>query len=498
MVTIYNGGFKQHNGTFNIGYVLATPTVSNLILSLDATNIASYPGSGTTWFDISGYGNNATLTAATASNFNNYAIKFNKTTNTRAIVSTLDLSTTNAITINMWVKIKTLPVGGGDTFRFLAELSDNYNSFSDSFFTAIATEVSTNRWFTQDKGNVGYNAKNLSTPLPQTNTWYNFTVVYDHTQAASNERTFYIDGVNQTNIASTEGGTTFNSDNTNNFGNRPLYIGGRSTTAVGSFSSDMDLGVFQVYNTALNATQVSQSYESYKTNYLNIVTSGSVFLLDATNATSYPGSGTTVYDVSGNNNTGSLNGPVYNTSSSFTLDGANDYIRFNSGSAINDLTKATWTMWLRWTEDVGITDTSFIYKSDNNNTAGWFISVQSNRIGVQIVTNTNKQYYLPSTENPGRNVWYMLSVTWDGTIFATGGINMYINGVKNTATPFSNSAGIAPRTTDAAQVFDIGNNRVGSSNYFGGDVGFIQIHNRVLTDAEVLQNYNATKKIYGL
>ena len=126
-----NTYFKLSNAAFRIGKNILSDIVSNLILSLDATNITSYPGSGTTWYDISGYGNNATLTAATASNFSNYAVKFNRSTNTRAIVSTLDLSTTNTITINMWVKIKTLPTGGGDTFRFLAELSDNYNSFSD-------------------------------------------------------------------------------------------------------------------------------------------------------------------------------------------------------------------------------------------------------------------------------------------------------------------------------------------------------------------------------
>jgi hypothetical protein len=254
--------------------------------------------------------------------------------------------------------------------------------------------------------------------------------------------------------------------------------------------------MFTIYNGSFQQQNGSFSVGALSPTY-NIVTSGSVFLANATNTTSYPGTGTSWYDISGNSNTGSLvNGPVYNTSSSFVLDGANDYIRFNSGSAINDLTKATWTMWLRWTEAVGITDTSFLYKSDNNSTAGWFISVISNRIGIQIVTSTNKQYYMPSTETPARNVWYMLSVTWDGTVFATGGINIYINGVKNTATPFSNSAGVAPRTTDAAQVFDVGNNRPGSANYFGGEVGLVQIHNRVLSDDEILQNFNATRTVY--
>ena len=69
-----------------------------------------------------------------------------------------------------------------------------------------------------------------------------------------------------------------------------------------------------------------------------IVTSGSVFLAMASNITSYPGTGTAWYDISGNSNTGSLiNGPVYNGSSSFVFDGTNDSATFNSGSAINDL-----------------------------------------------------------------------------------------------------------------------------------------------------------------
>jgi len=238
-------------------------TVTNgLVLNLDSGNSTSYPGTGTTWFDLTSNGNNANLTSAT---FTANTIDFTRASNTRAItISSLNLSTTPTITINIWVKFKSLPTGGGDSIRIISELSDNYNSFSDSFWFGTVIEAGSIRWFTQDKGNVGYNAKYLTTPLPAIDTWYNFTVIYDHTQTASNERTFYINAVNQTSIASTEGGTTYNSDNTNNFGNRPLYIGGRSTA---SFSSDMYLPVFQIYNRALTATEVTQNFNALSSRY---------------------------------------------------------------------------------------------------------------------------------------------------------------------------------------------------------------------------------------
>ena len=36
-------------------------TFSNLVLHLDASNTKSYSGTGNTWYDLSGYGNNGTL-----------------------------------------------------------------------------------------------------------------------------------------------------------------------------------------------------------------------------------------------------------------------------------------------------------------------------------------------------------------------------------------------------------------------------------------------------
>jgi len=50
-------------------------TTDGLILYLDAANARSYPGSGTTWFDLSGFGNNHTL--ANSPTFSSGAFTFN-------------------------------------------------------------------------------------------------------------------------------------------------------------------------------------------------------------------------------------------------------------------------------------------------------------------------------------------------------------------------------------------------------------------------------------
>ena len=63
--------------------------------------------------------------------------------------------------------------------------------------------------------------------------------------------------------------------------------------------------------------------------YQNIVKRGLVFNLDAGTIESYPGSGTSWYDMSGNENHGTLtNGPTYNSANqgSVVFDGTNDYV----------------------------------------------------------------------------------------------------------------------------------------------------------------------------
>ena len=81
------------------------------------------------------------------------------------------------------------------------------------------------------------------------------------------------------------------------------------------------------------------------------VESGLVLAIDFANPKSYPGSGTTVYDLSGNGYNGTLtNGPTFSTEygGALVFDGSNDYIQF-ANTILSGTGDFTISIWFRWT-----------------------------------------------------------------------------------------------------------------------------------------------------
>jgi len=73
---------------FGYGRSPSSIITNNLLLYLDAGNTASYPGSGTTWTDLSSNANNATsLTGVTYSSLNKGYLSFNGSTGSGSLVS---------------------------------------------------------------------------------------------------------------------------------------------------------------------------------------------------------------------------------------------------------------------------------------------------------------------------------------------------------------------------------------------------------------------------
>ena len=214
-----------------------------------------------------------------------------------------------------------------------------------------------------------------------------------------------------------------------------------------------------------------------------IVTDGLVLMLDAGNEKSYPGTGTTWSDLSGNGNNGTLvNGVGYNSGNggSLTFDGVNDYV---STQLVCGVT-FTWSAWFN----------PDVVSSGFQN----IISIPSPNYMLMLLNNNTPNMGFWSSDGLGGQSLNMNSIstnTWFNAVFVregnsiTNGYKTYLNGVfkgqANTATWSSSSPVWLGGRSDVTQ-------------YYNGKVSQTQIYNRALTADEVLQNFNATRHRFGL
>lgn len=233
---------------------------NGLVLALDAADRNSYPGTGTTWYDLSGNGNNVTLYNSPTWNSNGY-FSLNGTNNYIKTTSTINLGIYNAVTVFATFKPRSYPASG--TTKFICELSTDFNSFQYGFVWTYNDPSASQNYeiFTSVKGNVGYNLgvwnKNNYNDL----TWKLNAAIFDKSQA-SVETSLYNQGVSANVISNPVAGYTAN--NTNNFGDDYLFIGCR---AGNSYFTDLDIANFLIYNRALTATEISQIYNQTRTRF---------------------------------------------------------------------------------------------------------------------------------------------------------------------------------------------------------------------------------------
>ena len=213
-----------------------------------------------------------------------------------------------------------------------------------------------------------------------------------------------------------------------------------------------------------------------------VVTSGLSLYLDAANSSSYPGSGTTWTDISGNNRNGSLtNGPTFNSSNggSIVFDGTNDFVSVASDANILSTTAYTKTVWFYVTSFS--TDNNLISAGSSGQHALWLFT--SNKLNAGHNGNWNT---VVSTTTLVLNRWYFGSVTFNNT----SGWVLYLNGVQE-------STSVSTTTFTGTGTISIGSYQ-NLGNYFTGRIATATVYNRVLSSSEILQNYNATKSRFGL
>ena len=203
-----------------------------LVLCLDAASRKSYPGSGTTWFDRSGNGNNGTLVGGVGYNSNNKG-----TMVFDGADDNISFSTSNLIvnTVSLWLYIKTAQNGA-----IICSGSDVYGSSSWEWSIFI---YESNIYFRGNAGNFG----NINYPASNyVNKWVNFTLIRNLNSLSY----LYENGIYK-NQASESSST-----NTNQ-----LRIGKAGAAA------NINLGNTLIYNRALSAQEILQNFNATKSRF---------------------------------------------------------------------------------------------------------------------------------------------------------------------------------------------------------------------------------------
>jgi hypothetical protein len=214
----------------------------------------------------------------------------------------------------------------------------------------------------------------------------------------------------------------------------------------------------------------------------SIITSGLVLNLDAGNAASYPGTGTTWTDLSGNGNNATLyNGAAYSSANGgvMVFDGINDYAKTSAGIFNNS--SFSYNGWFKFSSLTG-----GIYEyQDNNN--GFRLVANSNGTMLFRLFFTNGSYSTEITSAQlTTGVYKYISLNFELGV----GAKIYINNtlIHTFNTTYTPQYGLS-------QFFSIGGGAwAGFGNYNSNN---IQVYNRSLTSTEVTQNFNAFKSRYG-
>lgn len=219
-----------------------------------------------------------------------------------------------------------------------------------------------------------------------------------------------------------------------------------------------------------------------------IVTSGLILCLDAANLKSYPGTGTTWYDISGNNNHGTLNNsPTYNSQGYFTFDGINDYVSLTSTLAIAQ----------------GIYSSSVEVIAYRNSTTNFEVMFGG---GTQ---STNNGFYYGFRAGSNNFMYAYYGNDQDGSTASNVTWNHYVATYSIEASSryrYFNSTLLSPSqasgvTNTSSANFAIGAYQIAPGNivsFFAGKIAMVKVYNRALTDSEVKQNFNALKGRFGI
>ena len=215
------------------------------------------------------------------------------------------------------------------------------------------------------------------------------------------------------------------------------------------------------------------------------VTENLQFYVDAGLPSSYSGTGTTWYDISGNSRNLTMNSLSYSSNDggyiifdgSHTADSVATYsINFSNGFTVESVAKFSGS------------GQEGLFAFNGN---GKFINVQAQETNIRWEVDQGSSF--ETTNSLTSSTWYHVTCVYEGTSNGSSATaRIYINGVENnTGSLYADRTGTSQSQTSN---FELGLH----DNYLNGNIALSRMYNKVLSPSEVLQNFNYTKDRFGL
>lgn len=220
----------------------------------------------------------------------------------------------------------------------------------------------------------------------------------------------------------------------------------------------------------------------------DIVTDGLVLHLDAGSDKSYPGTGNTWFDLSGNGNHGTNANMTYSTDNRgvFSFNDGSSVSLIPNSDSLNPTTGLTIEAWVKFSGNTN----DFIFEKGNVNTQyslfshGTDIMFRTVHAGVGLVSTSG----LKSALNVVAGQWHHIVGSWDGAVK-----RIYVDNVLYVSAARTE---LLVTTTPGAAVGRFGGESTGY--WFGGLIPKVAVYNRGLSAAEVQFNYLALRGRYGV
>jgi hypothetical protein len=490
-----NGGSKvftltvSESNKTNIIYNV-TVNVKSILLNLDASNINSYPRSGTTWTNLANNNLNGTISGATFDYIDSGIFVFDGVNDYVVLGTSSTLKPANALTVEQWLYRETWNQsaietalsntdGGGYTI-YVGSNNINFEVYINGAYRKITYSLAGQvGWFhvvgTFDGQFVRMhvNGVEVGSPIDLTTTR---TITYNNTNAT---------------FIGAEAGGTSSTTPANSGGQETWYWNGK-------------VALTRIYDYPLTTSSILQNYNDTKGRF--IVYQNLVNYLDAGSTFSNLSSGTNWNSLVGTVDATITGGANYTLTTGLYFDGTTSkYARLPSVDNITNFSinnNYSIELWFNpQTGQSNVNESSLFEKWDEFNVSRYPYVLRYDQVQSRVLAAAYDGTNFPIAEFTGvtTNTWHQVVAVFNFTSL-TPTLTLYHNGQlapgQSGTVSLSNlkNAGGSISNTSSVGI----NHRLNVSNQpnlipFKGSFGAIRIYNKALSADEINQNYNVTE-----